>query len=468
MTMAIDPRTAFVTGASGYVGGELVPRLLADGWRVRVLTRQRSSVAGRDWADRVDIVEGDVGDEGVLEDALVGVDVAYYLVHSMGAGGDFARRDRELAETFNAAAETAGVGRIVYLGGLHPDGKELSPHLASRVEVGRVFLDGAVPTAALQAAIVLGAGSISFQMLRYLTIRLPFMLAPKWLYNRIQPIAVQDLLHYLVAAADLPADLNRSFDVGGPDVMTYAEMIRRFARVTSLGRRVVVGVPVLTPGLAAHWIGLVTPLNTKVARPLVDSLIHEVVCRDDSARYLSPPDGGPMGFEDAVRSAMADVEPDHGVRNIAIAAGATTVCAVVGSLATDPDSRWYRRQDLPDWQPPTVAFPIVWTALYADLAITSAATVTDLQRKGEHQAARSYWWAFGANLALNAGWSAIFWRVRRPDLATLEAAALTVSSADLARRAGRVGPAGRRALVPYALWCGFATVLSGAIARRNR
>ena len=458
-------RTALVTGASGYVGGMLVPRLLEDGWRVRVLTRRRTSVADEDWADRVEVVEGDAGDDAVLARALGGVDVAYYLIHSMGGGKDFAEHDRALAESFNLAAEQARVGRIVYLGGLHPDG-ELSPHLSSRVEVGRVFLDGNVPTAALQAAVVLGAGSISFQMLRYLTHRLPVMLAPKWLNNRIQPIAIDDLLHHLVAAADLPADVDRTLDVGGPEVLTYAQMIHRFAQVTGLKRRTVLALPVLTPNLASRWIGLVTPLDTKVARPLVDSLVHEVVCRDDAARLLPPPPGGGTGFDEAVRRAEADSAPDHGVRNLAIAAGATAACAVVGSLATNPGSRWYRRQELPSWQPPAIAFPVVWTALYADVAVTSAAAVTDLERRGDAAGARSYWRAFAANLVLNAGWSAVFWRGRRPDLATVEAAVLTVSSADLARRAG--SPGRRRALIPYAVWCAFATVLSGTISRRNR
>lgn len=461
-------RTALVTGASGYVGGMLVPRLLDEGWHVRVLTRRASSIAKQEWAHRVEVVEGDATDRGALDRALEGVDVAYYLIHSMAGGADFAERDRDLARTFSDAAAAAGVGRIVYLGGLHPEGEELSPHLASRVEVGEVFLDGPVPTAALQAAVVIGDGSISFQMLRYLSDRLPVMLAPKWLKNRVQPIAVADLLHHLVAAADLPREVNQTFDVGGPDVLTYAEMIQRFAAVTGLGSRHVVTVPVLTPGLASRWIGLVTPLDTQVARPLVDSLVHEVVCREDPSVHLPPPPGGLTPYDDAVRAAMATVAPDHGLRNLAVAAGATAACAVVGSLATDPDSRWYRSLDLPAWQPPTLAFPVVWTALYADLAVVSAAAVTHAERRGEPQDAASYWKALGVNLLLNAGWSAVFWRARRPALAAVEAAVLTASSADLVRRVGRDNASRGRALAPYAVWCGFATVLSGAIARRNR
>lgn len=320
-------RTALVTGASGYVGGALVPRLLDAGWSVRVLSRRARSVADREWIDRVEVVEGDAEDHDALGRALRGVDVAYYLIHSMASGPDFAEHDAAMARSFSDAAGTADVGRIVYLGGLHPDGEELSPHLASRVEVGRILLDGTVPTAALQAAIVLGDGSISFQMLRYLSARLPVMLAPKWLDNRVQPIAIDDLLHHLVAAADLPADLNRTLDVGGPDVLTYAEMIHRFARVTGLGARRVMTVPVLTPGLASRWIGLVTPLDTRVARPLVDSLVHEVVCRDDAERHLPPPPGGPTGFDDAVRAAMAHAVPDHGLRNFVVATSAAALAA---------------------------------------------------------------------------------------------------------------------------------------------
>lgn len=338
-------RTALVTGASGYVGGRLVPRLLEEGWAVRVLTRSRDSVADRDWSDRVEVVEGDAGDAEMLRRGLDGADVAYYLIHSMASGDDFAERDRRLAEAFNGAAQEAGIERLVYLGGLHPDDEELSPHLASRVEVGRIFLDGDVPAAVLQAAIVIGAGSISFQMLRYLADRLPVMLAPRWLRNRVQPIAVDDLLHHLVAAADLPSHLDRTFDVGGPDVLTYAEMIRRFARVTGLGTRRVLTVPVLTPGLASRWIGLVTPLDTKVARPLVDSLVHEVVCRDDSAEHLPPPPGGSTSFDDAVRAAMRDVAPDHGLRNLSLAA--VTVAAGAAAVAGLSRPGWPRSDRAP-------------------------------------------------------------------------------------------------------------------------
>lgn len=303
-----EPGAALVTGATGYIGGLLVPRLLDDGWKVRVLTRSSERLRGRDWADRVEVVEGDATSEADLRRALSGTDVAYYLVHSMDGGGDLARRDRELAEGFAAVAGEAGVGRIVYLGGLHPEGADLSEHLASRVEVGQILLDGPVPAAVLQAAVVLGNGSVSFDMLRYLTERLPVMVAPQWLRNRIQPIAIDDALHYLVGAASLPAEVDRAFDIGGPEVLTYEQMIQRFAAVTGLRRRVVVTLPVLTPWLASHWVGLVTPVDAAVAKPLVGSLVHEVVRREhDLDELVGLPAQGLVGFDEAVRRAMRGV-----------------------------------------------------------------------------------------------------------------------------------------------------------------
>ncbi len=316
-----------VTGASGYVGGLLVATLLDEGWTVRVLTRHRDSVADRAWADRVEVAEGSADNAGDLRNALADVNVAYYLIHSMDGQGDFAARDRQMAEVFGRTARECGVGRIVYLGGMHPDG-ELSPHLASRVEVGDILMASGVPTAVLQAAVVLGDGSASFDMLRYLTSRLPAMVAPKWLHNRIQPIAVDDVMHYLAAAASLPDDLNRTFDIGGPDVLTYGEMMQGFARVMGLRKRVILTVPVLTPKLASHWIGLVTPVDTGVAKPLVDSLVHEVVCQEQDLQGLvGAPPGGATSYRDAVEQAMAEAGPDPWLRNVTLGA------AGVGSVA---------------------------------------------------------------------------------------------------------------------------------------
>jgi uncharacterized protein YbjT (DUF2867 family) len=348
-------RTALVTGASGYIGGLLVPRLLTAGWRVRALTRNRSSLEGRPWVEDVEVIEGDAAWAEDLPRALDGVRVAYFLIHAMGGGRNFAATDRRNAEAFAAAARDADVTRIVYLGGLHPDGEELSPHLASRVEVGEILLGSGVPTAVLQAAVVLGDGSASFDMLRYLAVRLPVMVAPRWLENRVQPIAVDDVLHHLVCAADLPAEVNRTLDIGGPTVLTYGDMLRRFAMVTGLRKRLIITVPVLTPGLASRWIGLVTPLDTHVAKPLVGSLIHEVVCREhDIARYVPDPPGGLVGFDAAVRAATQDAPPDHGLRDLGLktfgaALGAATCWTIARQLERHPPRRADReRAGLPD------------------------------------------------------------------------------------------------------------------------
>lgn len=300
---------ALVTGATGYIGSRLVPELLDAGWRVRTLSRDPDKLAERPWRDRVDIVQGDATEPGDLAEALAGVDVAYYLLHSMDAQGDLARRDRELATAFSSAAADAGVGRIIYLGGLHPDGEKLSEHLASRTEVGDILLAGPAPTTVLQAAVILGSGSASFEMLRYLTDRLPMMVAPRWLSNRVQPIAIRDVLHYLVGSAGMPADVNRSFDIGGPDVLTYRELMQRYADAAGLSPRLVVVVPALTPRLASHWVGLVTPVPRAIAKPLVGSLLHEVVCAEhDIAKHVMDPAGALLGVNDAVRLALAHAD----------------------------------------------------------------------------------------------------------------------------------------------------------------
>ncbi len=307
-----EPRRALVTGVTGYIGSRLVPRLLEEGWQVRALTRDDAKVADRWWRDRVQVVEGDAGSADTLATALEGVDVAYYFLHSMDGEGGFVERDRELAHTFGVAASEAGVGRIVYLSGLHPDHGPLSDHLASRVEVGDLLMSSGVPTAVLQAAIIIGSGSASFEMLRHLTTRLPVMITPKWLDNRIQPISVRDVLHYLVRAADLPPEVNRTFDIGGPEVITYREMIQRFAKVAGLMSRRIVTVPVLTPYLASQWVGFVTPVPTGVAKPLVGSLLHEVVCSEhDLDDLVGAPPGGPLPYDRAVADAIAgdDVHP---------------------------------------------------------------------------------------------------------------------------------------------------------------
>lgn len=299
---------AAVTGATGYIGGRLIPELLEAGWGVRALSRRPGRLRDRPWRGDVEAAETDVTDLESLRDALEGVDVAYYLVHSLSADDTFAAKDRRAALTFARAAREAGVGRIVYLGGMHPPQAapgSLSLHLESRREVGEILLASGVPTAVLQAAVILGSGSASFEMMRHLTERLPAMVAPRWVNVRIQPIAVRDVLRLLVGAASLPPEVNRSFDIGGPDVLTYRQMMQRYAAVAGLPRRIIVPVPVLTPALSSLWVGLVTPVPGDIARPLVGSLVHEVVAHEnDIAGYVPDPPGGRIGFDRAVHLAL--------------------------------------------------------------------------------------------------------------------------------------------------------------------
>jgi uncharacterized protein YbjT (DUF2867 family) len=302
------PRLALVTGATGYIGGRLVPELLKAGYDVRCLVRSPDKLRDRPWRGDVEIVEGDVGDAEAVTKAVEGTDVAYYLVHSLGSGKTFERRDRDMARAFARGARAGGAHRLVYLGGLYPDTEDLSPHLDSRKEVGEILLDSGVPTTVLRAAVILGSGSASFEMLRYLTERLPVMVTPRWVDNRIQPIAVRDVLRYLVHAADLPDDVSRGFDIGGPDVLTYRQMMRRYAQVAGLPRRRIRTVNLLTPRLSSHWVGVVTPVPNSLARPLVESLVHEVVCKEhDIARFVPDPPDGLVGFDRALTLALAKV-----------------------------------------------------------------------------------------------------------------------------------------------------------------
>ncbi|MET8952806.1 SDR family oxidoreductase [Streptomyces sp. NPDC004393] len=303
--------SCLVTGATGYIGGRLVPELLAAGHRVRCLARSPGKLRDHPWSGEVEVVAGDVTRAESVVAAMRGIDVAYYLVHALGTGGDFEDTDRTAARIFGERARAAGVRRIVYLGGLTPAGvpeRQLSPHLRSRSEVGRILLDSGVPTTVLRAAVIIGSGSASFEMLRYLTERLPAMITPRWVRTRIQPIAVRDVLRLLVGSARMPDDVNRAFDIGGPDVLTYREMMVRYAAIAGLPPRVIVPVPVLTPGLSSLWVGLVTPVPGSIARPLTESLRHEVVCGEhDIDRYVPPPPGHPIGFDEAVRLALQRV-----------------------------------------------------------------------------------------------------------------------------------------------------------------
>ena len=295
-----DSKLILLTGATGYVGGRLLPLLVADGWRVRCLARQPDHLSPRVPAG-VEVVQGDLLDEASLSAAMQGVEAAYYLVHSMGATGDFEEQDRIAAENFAAAAHGAGVQRIIYLGGLGENEPDLSAHLRSRHEVGERLRAHAVPVIEFRASIIIGSGSLSFEMIRALVERLPVMVMPRWVRVTAQPIAIGDVLAYLRAALSLKLAGSVMVEIGGPDQVSYGELMREYARQRGL-RRWMIPVPLLTPRLSSLWLGLVTPLYARVGRKLVDSLRHPTVVRDDSVQRLFPI--RPIGVGEAIARAL--------------------------------------------------------------------------------------------------------------------------------------------------------------------
>jgi uncharacterized protein YbjT (DUF2867 family) len=262
----MESELILVTGATGYIGGRLVPRLLEAGYRVRVLVRDKSRLQGRTWLEQVEVIQGDVLDPGSLPPAMQGADSAYYMVHSMSGSSDFDQRDIQAAQNFSRAAHQAGVGRILYLGGLGDPQSDLSKHLRSRQDTGKALREAGVPVTEFRAAIVVGSGSISFEMVRYLTERLPVMICPQWVFTKVQPISIRDILDYLVSALAVPDSTGKVIEIGGADVLTYGEMMLGYAEARGLKRRML-PVPVLTPRLSSYWVHIVTPIPAGIARP---------------------------------------------------------------------------------------------------------------------------------------------------------------------------------------------------------
>jgi uncharacterized protein YbjT (DUF2867 family) len=290
-----------VTGATGYVGGELLKALLAAGYPVRCLARRPEALKAQHAAG-AEVVAGDVLDASSVRAAMEGVDSAYYLVHSMGSADSFEERDRAAAQVFGDTAREAGVRRIVYLGALGSANEKLSAHLRSRQEVGNILRSSGVPVIEFRASIVIGSGSLSFEMIRALVERLPVMIAPRWVSVPAQPIAISDVLSYLIAALDLPPGVSRVFEIGGADRTTYGGLMREYARQRGL-KRLILSVPVLTPRLSSLWLGLVTPLYVRVGRRLVESIRHPTVVEDNSA--LAEFNIRPCGFREAIRVALS-------------------------------------------------------------------------------------------------------------------------------------------------------------------
>jgi uncharacterized protein YbjT (DUF2867 family)/uncharacterized protein YndB with AHSA1/START domain len=362
----VDPTVApgsliLVTGATGYIGGRLVGALLAAGYRVRCLVRTPGKLANASWLNQVEVIQGDV--EADCVDAFAGCAAAYYLVHSIGASPDWEARELRAAINVRDAAAANGLRRIVYLGGLgggsvSDDGPELSTHLTSRHEVGRILASGSTPVTELRAAVVIGSGSASFEMLRYLVEKLPVMVTPKWVGTLCQPIAIRDVLRYLVDVLANDATAGRVLEVGGPDVLTYRQMMDIYAEEAGLAKRRIVPVPVLTPRLSSLWVGLVTPLPASLARPLVNSLVNEVVVNDHAIEDLCP--GERTSYRDAVRLALGRIKS----ANIET----TWFDAAVGGRVSEPiptDPEWSGGTVLADTQdvfidaPPAVVFDAI-------------------------------------------------------------------------------------------------------------
>jgi uncharacterized protein YbjT (DUF2867 family) len=325
-----------ITGASGYVGGRLVRTLVAEKCDVRVFVRDSKKITGQLWAADVEICEGTANNVEDLKRALTDIHTAYYLLHSINLGPDFDEIEAAMARQFAQIAEACGVKQIVYLGGIANDAN-ISKHLLSRVRTGAELASTSVPVMELRAGIIIGSGSASFEMLRHLTHRLPIMTTPKWVMNKTHPIAIRDILYYLKNAAFLPTPIDKVFDIGGPEVLTYADMMQKFARLSGLKKRWIIKVPVLTPGLSSLWIGLVTPVPTALARPLVGSLISEVVA--DPAKsidsIIAPPPEGLTDVATAINLALSRIT-DHKVETR-------------WSDATIPTAPWQKAQGDPEW-----------------------------------------------------------------------------------------------------------------------
>lgn len=320
--------TIAVTGATGYIGGRLVPRLLEAGFRVRCLVRSPMKLRDRSWAShpQIEIVAADLSDEASTRASLQGCTAVYYLVHSMiSAGRDYAARDRDLAGAFASAARDAGVARILYLGGLGETGEGLSEHLSSRREVETALASSGIPVTVFRAAMIIGSGSASFEILRYLVERLPLMVTPRWVHTPCQPIAVRNVIHYLVSALSTAETAGGTFDIGGPDVLTYRQIMDIMGEELGVGRRLILPVPVLTPRLSSYWIHLVTPLHHDIARPLAEGLRNPVVCRDTRIRELIPQPL--LTVREAIRSALRSTETGE----------AETTWSMAGPLPGDPD-----------------------------------------------------------------------------------------------------------------------------------
>lgn len=406
----MDSPAVCVLGATGYVGGRLVPRLLEAGYRVRCLVRSPGKLDQHPWAGLVEVVEGDAQDADAMAEAVWGCRAVVHLIHQMGSADDFAEADRRVARNVARASAATGVDRIVYLGGLGDvdtdptDDKGVSDHLASRGEVADILADGAVPVTVLRAAVIIGSGSASFEMLRHLTEKLPAMITPRWVDSKVQPIAIRDVLRYLVAAVATDDGENHDIDIGGPEVMTYREMMQRFAKVAGLRRRLIIGVPLLTPRLSSHWVNLVTPVPFGLARPLVESLGMDVVVRDGHEQGQDLDPAPCLPYDEAVRLALKRVA-DHEVETSWREAG------LVGRPSAEPypgDPEWAGGVLLRDVRS-------------LDVDASPAATYAAVSRIGGDRGWPSFQWAWAIRGLMDIAVGGVGLRRGRRDPDTLRA-----------------------------------------------
>jgi len=453
-----------LTGATGYVGSHLLTALIARNTTVRCLSRRIEALPS---AVRDTAVQGDVLEKETLSRAMRGVESAYYLLHAMSQDGDFAEVDRRSAQLFGAAAREAKVRRIVYLGGLG-HGAELSEHLSSRQEVGQILRESGVPVVEFRASVIIGAGSISFEIARTLVEKLPIMVTPRWVRTPAQPIAIEDVVAYLLEALDVKLSNGGIFEIGGADRVSYGGIMEEIARQYRI-HRCMLPIPVLTPQISSLWLSLVVPRHARVGKLLIDGVRNETTVSDDLAQRTFTV--RPMGISEAVRRAIAGHKPEPPALTggPAVLALLACLCICYGTaglgtfLSFDGITAWYPALDKPAWTPPSWLFGPIWTVLYMLMGIAA----WRVWRRDGMREARLALGVFAIHLVFNAAWSGIFFGLRNPGLAFVEIIGLwlLIVLSTLLFYARDRWAAGL--MLPYLGWVSFAMALNGAIAWLN-